>query len=65
MATTLNSYTGNGSQTLYSLTFEYLDETDVKVKINGSVTTAYTFANATTIQFNTAPANGDENYYLP
>jgi len=60
MAITLNSYTGNGSQTLYSLTFEYLDETDVKVKINGSVTTSYTFANATTIQFNTAPANGDE-----
>ncbi|MGA1281138.1 MAG: phage tail fiber protein, partial [Candidatus Nanopelagicaceae bacterium] len=57
---TLNTYTGNGSQTLYSITFEYLDETDVNVRINGSETSAYTFANATTIQFDTAPANGDD-----
>ena len=55
---TLNTYTGNGSQTLYSITFEYLDETDVKARINGSETSAYTFANATTIQFDTAPPNG-------
>lgn len=58
MAITQNTYTGNGSTVLYSFAFPYLDTADVKVSINGTVTTAYTFANATTIQFNTAPANG-------
>lgn len=58
MAVTQNTYTGNGSTTNYSFTFPYLDETDIKVTLNGSLTTAYTLANATTIQFNTAPANG-------
>lgn len=58
MALTSNSYTGNGSTVLFSFTFPYLDTTDIKVSLNGVVTTAYTLANATTIQFNTAPANG-------
>jgi hypothetical protein len=58
MAITQNIYTGNGSTTLFSFTFPYLDESDVKVEVADSLTTAYTFANATTIQFNTAPANG-------
>ncbi len=58
MAVTQNTYTGNGSTSLYSFTFPYLEETEVKVSLNGTLTTAYTFANATTISFNTAPANG-------
>ncbi|AGK86542.1 tail fiber protein [Synechococcus phage S-CBP1] len=58
MAVTQNTYTGNGSSTNYSFTFPYLETTDIKVSLDGSVTTAYTLANATTIQFNTAPANG-------
>jgi hypothetical protein len=58
MAITQNTYTGNGSTVLYSFAFPYLDTTDVKVSLNGTVTTAYTFANATTIQFNTAPGAG-------
>lgn len=58
MAVTQNTYTGNGSTTNYSFTFPYLDSTDIKVSLNGTVTTAYTLANATTVQFNTAPANG-------
>jgi hypothetical protein len=58
MATTQNTYTGNGSTVLYAFTFPYLETTDIKVSLNGTVTTAYTLANATTIQFNTAPANG-------
>ena len=58
MAVTQNTYTGNGSTVLYSFTFPYLETTDIKVSLNGTVTTAYTLANATTIQFNTAPANG-------
>ena len=58
MAVISNSYTGNGSTVLYSFTFPYLDTTDVKVSLNGVVTTAYTLANATTVQLNAAPANG-------
>lgn len=58
MAITSNSYTGNGSTVLYSFTFPYLETTDIKVRVNGVETNAYTLANATTIQFNTAPANG-------
>ena len=60
MATTQNTYTGNGSLTEYSFTFPYLEESDVKVSLDGvdQLTTAYSFANATTISFVTAPANG-------
>ena len=58
MATTQNTYTGNGSLTEYSFTFPYLEETDIKVSLDGVDTTAYTLANATTISFVTAPANG-------
>ena len=60
MAVTQNTYTGNGNTVLYSFTFPYLATTDVKVKLNGSDTTAYSLANATTVQMNTAPANGDK-----
>jgi len=58
MAITENQYTGNGSTVLYSFTFPYLEVADIKVSLDGSLTTEYTLANATTIQFNTAPANG-------
>ncbi len=55
---------GDGSTTLFPFTFEYLEESDVKVSVDGVVktqTTDYTFANATTISFNTAPASGTDN----
>jgi len=60
MATTQNTYTGNGSLTEYSFTFPYLEESNVKVSLDGvdQATSEYSFANATTISFNTAPANG-------
>ena len=58
MATTQNTYTGDGSTTNYSFTFEYLDQSDVKAELDGTATTAFTFVNATTLGFNTAPGNG-------
>ena len=58
MAVTQNTYTGNGTQTQFTFTFPYLDTTDVKVSLNDVDTTAFILANATTIQFNAAPANG-------
>ena len=58
MAITENKYTGNGSTVLFSFTFPYLEVADIKVSLDGTLTTTYTLANATTVQFNTAPANG-------
>jgi hypothetical protein len=58
MAITQNTYTGNGATVLFSFTFPYLETTDIKVTLDGTITTAYTLANATTIQFNTAPGSG-------
>jgi hypothetical protein len=61
MATTSNTYTGNGSNKLFSITFPYLDTTDVDVYLNDvlqTVTTQYTFANATTVEFVVSPGNG-------
>jgi hypothetical protein len=61
MATTSNTYTGNGTNKLFSITFPYLDTSDINVYLNGvlqTITTQYTFANATTVEFVTAPSNG-------
>lgn len=53
-----NSYVGDGSTILYSFTFPYIDINDVIVKVDDVITTEYIFANATTVQFNAAPASG-------
>ena len=61
MATTSNTYTGNGTNKLFSITFPYLETSDINVYLNGvlqTITTQYIFANATTVEFVTAPANG-------
>ena len=58
MAVTQNSYVGNGTTTTYSFTFPYLKAADIKAQIDANVTTAFTLPTATTLQFNTAPANG-------
>ena len=58
MAITENRYTGDGSTVLYSFTFPYFKVADIKVSLDDALTTEYTLANATTVQFNTAPADG-------
>jgi hypothetical protein len=61
MAVTSNTYTGNGSNKLFSITFPYIDAADVDVYLNGTlqtITTQYSFANATTIEFVVAPGAG-------
>ena len=61
---TENNYTGNGSTVLYSFTFPYLETTDIKITVadvartQGSGSDQWTLPNATQIQFNTAPTNG-------
>ena len=58
MAVTQTKYTADGSTTKYSITFEYLRESDVKVSLDGVNTTAFTLANATTVNLNAVPASG-------
>ena len=60
MAVTENSYTGNGSTTNYAFTFPYLKSTDIEIQVDATVqaTSTWSLANATTVQFNTAPSNG-------
>ena len=61
MATTSNTYTGNGSNKLFSITFPYLETSDIDVYLNGTlqtITTQYFFANATTVEFVAAPGAG-------
>jgi hypothetical protein len=85
MAVTNRSYTANGTQTQFTIPFEYIAKADVDVYIDtvfqlqqNSTSTAdpthpqvisgditqgtalinYTFVNDTTIEFNSAPANG-------
>jgi hypothetical protein len=58
MAVTQNNSEGDGSKVLFNFTFPYLAQTDVKVKLDGVDTTAYSFANATTVQMDSAPADG-------
>ena len=58
MATTKTTYTANGTNRLFAFTFPYFFPADIKVQLNGVNTTAYTFANATTVEMNTAPASG-------
>lgn len=58
MATTHNSHTGNDSTKDYSFTFPYLKKTDIKVTLDNVATTAYEFANATTVRFDDPPGDG-------
>jgi len=56
--TTENIYTGDGSTTLFSFTFPYIEATDVKVSLDGVDITTYSLANATTVETDTAPGSG-------
>ena len=54
----LTRYTGNGTQTNYTIDFTYRSTADVVVKINGvlqTISTHYSFPSASTISFVTAP----------
>jgi hypothetical protein len=62
MATTENTFNGNGSTGPFSFTFEYIEQSDVKVSIDGVTqsTTEYTFPTATSIQFTTKTPSASE-----
>ena len=59
MAFAVDTYTGNNSTTSFSVTFPYIEQAHVIVTLDGvtkTITTDYTFTNASTITFTTAPA---------
>lgn len=58
MAYSFVTYTGNGSTTQFAVPFGYIRREHLQVSLNGTVTTAFTWLNDSTVQLNTAPANG-------
>ena len=61
MAFAINTYTGNGSLTSFSISFPYIEQAHVIVTVGGVTKTLgsdYSFSNASTIAFGSAPANG-------
>lgn len=58
MAQSFVKSTGNGTTTTFTVPFEYIDKSHVKVYINGVLNTAYTWPSSGQITFTTAPANG-------
>ena len=56
MANSFTEYTGDGSTTAYTITFDYLATADVKAFLNGTATTAFS-VNGQTLTFNSAPAS--------
>ena len=58
MAYAFDTYTGNGSQTDFNITFPYINEDHVKVYVN-YVNTSFTFEpNKSTVRLASAPDNG-------
>lgn len=51
-------YTGTGAQTDFNVSFLYLQKSQVKVTLDGTPTTAFTWLSASSIRFTSAPANG-------
>jgi hypothetical protein len=61
-------FTGDGSTTTFTFNkrdLDYVDRSDVKVKVNGVTATNFSFTNDTTIVFTSAPANNAEiRFYI-
>jgi hypothetical protein len=57
MATTGNTYTGDGTTTDYAVPFDYISTTEVAVSVSAG-SGLFTFVNASLIRFTTPPANG-------
>lgn len=57
MAYSYVRYTGNGSTTNYTFSFPTISTDHIKVRVNGTLVTNWSFLNSSTIQFAAAPAN--------
>lgn len=58
MAYSYVRYSGNGSTTNYTFSFPTISTGHIKVRVNGTLVTNWSFLNSSTIQFASAPANG-------
>lgn len=58
MAYSYVRYTAVAGVQNYTFSFGYLDQNHIQVRLDGSLTSAYTFLNSSTIRFNTAPSAG-------
>ena len=58
MAYSYVRYTGNGSTTNYTFSFPTISTDHIKVRVNGTLVTNWSFLNASTVQFAAAPASG-------
>src|SRR5271166_811272 len=58
MAYSTVQYTGNGTQTNFSVPFPYLYQSDVKVSVNGVVSTGVSFVSGNVIKITPAPPAG-------
>jgi hypothetical protein len=52
-------YTGNGATTQFTVPFPYIRREHVFASIDRVATTAFTWVNSNTVQFNAAPGNGE------
>ena len=58
MAYSKNTYTADGSTTNFNITWSYMAQSEVKVKLDGVASTAFTFSGTSVIVMNTEPADG-------
>lgn len=61
MAASNTLYSGDGVTTDFAIGFDYTSRQFVKVYVGGVITTAWSFLNATTIRFVSAPPSGTNN----
>ena len=50
-------YTGDGSTTTFSITFDYQKEAEISVTVDGVAETGITFPSSTQVQLTSAPAS--------
>lgn len=59
MAKSYNSYVGNGSTQVFSLSFPYLAQSHVKVYVGGVEDTTFTWLTSSSLTLSSVPASGD------
>ena len=60
MAFARDTYTASAAQTDFTITFPYIANTDIDVYVDGTlktITTDYTFPDATTVRFGAGPVD--------
>lgn len=57
MASSYKDYTGDGSTTQFSITFDYQKESEISVTVDGVAESGLTFPSSSTVQLTSAPAS--------